>query len=414
MIMNACGIYVIALCLSLAVMPADASDFTLQIFGNANMDDTIDEQDIGYVQEIIDSSKDKTELADANHDGKIDKDDIAQIESIINRTEKELTILDNNDRVVTIKWPASKIVMYYSYCENLAAMGAKDKIVGTDMSSMKSRPELLYEVGLKDVADVGKSSEINYEKIVTLMPDVVVTPSPLDNPTQSDEIASHLPKEISVAGLDFYIAHGEQRYNNLMTLGYIVNHEDGARELIDWIQGYENKIAERTKDLTSDEKPTALSFMGFSNKVQTTTHGSGLIEEICGGRNLAYGVVPKNANSVEVSNEWIVKQDPDVIFVLCSLGWNTTANDADAMLKEFIDKPGWDKMKAVVNNKVYLVDYTTMMNRYIIGGCQMAKCLHPELFKDMDPKEINSEYFDKFLGFKVTQGIWMYPEPSSS
>ena len=42
-----------ALSTSLAVMPASASDFTLEIFGNANMDDTIDELDIEYVPWVI-------------------------------------------------------------------------------------------------------------------------------------------------------------------------------------------------------------------------------------------------------------------------------------------------------------------------------------------------------------------------
>ena len=70
------GIAVLTLCVSLAFIPASAADFTLQIFGNANMDDTINELDIEYVQGIIDGSKDKTELADANYDGKIDEEDI--------------------------------------------------------------------------------------------------------------------------------------------------------------------------------------------------------------------------------------------------------------------------------------------------------------------------------------------------
>ena len=40
--------YVLALmsCMSLAVTPAIASDYTLGIFGNANMDDIMDEDDI--------------------------------------------------------------------------------------------------------------------------------------------------------------------------------------------------------------------------------------------------------------------------------------------------------------------------------------------------------------------------------
>jgi len=63
---------------TLAVTPAAASDYTLGIFGNANMDDTIDEDDIEYVEEIIEGTNGRTELADANYDGEINDGDITR------------------------------------------------------------------------------------------------------------------------------------------------------------------------------------------------------------------------------------------------------------------------------------------------------------------------------------------------
>jgi len=71
----------------LGTLPAGADDLTLGIFGNANMDDTIDVNDIEYVEGIIEGTNEKTELADANYDGKIDKNDKNQIEQIINSEE---------------------------------------------------------------------------------------------------------------------------------------------------------------------------------------------------------------------------------------------------------------------------------------------------------------------------------------
>ena len=64
---TALGVVFTVLCVSLAMMPAVASDFTLEIFGNANMDDIIDDMDIEYVQGIIDGTDDETELSDANN-----------------------------------------------------------------------------------------------------------------------------------------------------------------------------------------------------------------------------------------------------------------------------------------------------------------------------------------------------------
>jgi iron complex transport system substrate-binding protein len=54
---------------SALILPALAESFTLKIYGNANMDEAIDDQDISCVQGIIDGKEKSTELADANHDG---------------------------------------------------------------------------------------------------------------------------------------------------------------------------------------------------------------------------------------------------------------------------------------------------------------------------------------------------------
>jgi hypothetical protein len=76
------GIAIVAICMSIAFMPADASDFTIEIFGNANMDDTLDEADIEYVQGIIDGPTMRQNW-ETNYDGVIDEEDISQIEIIM-------------------------------------------------------------------------------------------------------------------------------------------------------------------------------------------------------------------------------------------------------------------------------------------------------------------------------------------
>ncbi|MDQ1313507.1 MAG: iron complex transport system substrate-binding protein, partial [Euryarchaeota archaeon] len=69
----------------LAVIPAVlASDYTLEIFGNANMDDKIDEADVTHIEAIIASSTSPTPLSDANGDGEVDGSDIDQVQRIIN------------------------------------------------------------------------------------------------------------------------------------------------------------------------------------------------------------------------------------------------------------------------------------------------------------------------------------------
>ena len=92
----------LALCTMLLVSPALASDVdTLEIYGNANEDDTIDMRDLTYVKLIFFGKKPETELADAKYDGKINPLDFIQIKLIIVGKEKELTVIDGADRIAT-------------------------------------------------------------------------------------------------------------------------------------------------------------------------------------------------------------------------------------------------------------------------------------------------------------------------
>jgi len=62
---------------------ASMATATAKLYGDANGDGVIDEDDMTYVWQIIAGEKAKTELADANQDGEIDRVDVAYIESII-------------------------------------------------------------------------------------------------------------------------------------------------------------------------------------------------------------------------------------------------------------------------------------------------------------------------------------------
>ncbi|MFZ3050929.1 MAG: ABC transporter substrate-binding protein, partial [Methanothrix sp.] len=74
----------------LLILSATAQEFTMDIFGNANGDELIDEEDISYVQGILDGKNEKTDLSDANQDGKVDEADLDQIKKIIQGTESEI------------------------------------------------------------------------------------------------------------------------------------------------------------------------------------------------------------------------------------------------------------------------------------------------------------------------------------
>jgi iron complex transport system substrate-binding protein len=87
----------------------------LSVFGNADMNDRIDEADATYLQGVIDGMSKATKLSDANNDGRIDSQDIERINEIIRGEETELTVSDSIGRNVTVSLPVKSIIALGTY-----------------------------------------------------------------------------------------------------------------------------------------------------------------------------------------------------------------------------------------------------------------------------------------------------------
>jgi iron complex transport system substrate-binding protein len=167
-------IAVMILCVSVALVPANASDFTLEIFGNANMDDTIDALDIEYVKEIINGSFDETEFADANQDGKINENDISQIEMIMGGEQDVLNILDGNGKPLAVKTPVNRVIVEYrDTAELMEILDAEDKVIG--VTSYINQWNSIEFPELSNLPTVGKFSSLDYEAVLSLNPDLLLT-----------------------------------------------------------------------------------------------------------------------------------------------------------------------------------------------------------------------------------------------
>jgi iron complex transport system substrate-binding protein len=162
----------IALTASISTL-GTGSDFTLGIFGNADMDDTIDEKDVAYVQGVIKGTNSATNLSDANYDGAIDEKDLTQIDLIIRGKDTKLTFKDLYGDVVTVNKPIKRIVSGHSTLfQVLRALGAGNEIVGIDEYTIEMGKEFLQDFA--ELPSVGGNSldSKDYETILALHPDV--------------------------------------------------------------------------------------------------------------------------------------------------------------------------------------------------------------------------------------------------
>ena len=404
-----------------AIKTSSEDDYVLDIYGNANEDDTIDMRDLTYVKLIFFGKKPETELADAKYDGKINPLDFIQIKLIIVGKENELTIVDSADRIVTVKKPIERIVVILrEFTHAIVALGAKDRIVGI------AEPVTTYNSLLPEVSklpSVGMWWDPDIEAILELNPDTVCVMGAWPSP---EKVEDKLPDTITVIRMYFF--RPETMKEEMEKLGYLLDKEDVADRYLEWHDKYVDAINEKVSEISEEKKVRVFLDAGERGMSSRGTYITGsTMHPLCvmaGGINIAY-MEGSSGMSRKVETEWILDQKPDVIAgIACKGGPGEPGGydtDDDSGMKayydEIIELPGFkENVPAVINDRVFVMPCVyTCGPQYPASLATMAKWFYPDLFEDLNPQAIHQEYLDTFLGIDYNvyeQGVFVYPEAS--
>ena len=397
----------ITLTMLLLALPASASDFMLEVFGNANEDDTINMQDVTYTELIILEYRDRTELSDAKYDDKINMQDVTQIELVILGKEKELTVIDYYGVAVTVKKPVTRVVVpYVEQADLLRALDSADKVVAVPE---RIRNEEAYYPELSRLPSMGTVFQPDYEAVLSLNPDVflVYFPQWVD--------CEKLPG-ITCIFLGDDAFEPENFAQTVATYGYIFDKKDEALEYIDWNMGWINEIESRTSGLADDEKPRVFRWWFSSPGGISGYYPSyGERDTIAGGKNIAEGLPGRTG----MDPEWVAEQNPEIMVVhaphdICGYGYDDPS-EMVAAREEIMNRAELANSIAVRNGDVYLIDNKHFMcanTGYAISVAYMAKWYHPDLFTDLDPQAIHQKYLTEFQGLDYDlseQGVFVCP-----
>ncbi len=427
------ALLILAALLCAGVSTAQGSEnefgFVLHIFGNANLDDRIDEQDIDYVREVISGEKPATNLTDANYDGNIDELDIEQIEAIIEGDEDEITFLDSYNKLVSLEMPISRIVLFGA-ADAVQILGCQDLVVGANENYKTYCPNQYPEFSKKP--SVGPYSNPDAEAVLEAQPDIILG--------YSSSLESQLPSEIELKGVRFEIWGGAVSggssgsdgqatvKDSIAIMGYLFDAREKAAEYIEWNTRYMNEISDRVSSIPEDEKVRVYveSTPESSNYLTSRTaigagHGANMLVEIAGGKNIFAGHIPMYKNTSyeygEIETEWVLDQNPEVI-VGRAMGAGLLAYEMDnsssleAYRNEIMGLPGFDEITAVKNNRVYIItNEGSLSPNYPSTTIYLAKSFYPDLFQDIDPIEVCQEYMDMMgLSLDVSEhSTFWYP-----
>jgi iron complex transport system substrate-binding protein len=272
-----------------------------------------------------------------------------------------MEIVDQMGRTVTVRAkPARIISLSTANTEILFALGAGSSIIGVDSCSKQDLKETMPE--LEGVSEVGEFANLDIEKIIALVPDLV-----LAVPYQKQAV-----ERLGYLGLPVVVLEAtsiEAVLNDIKLIGRIVDREEDTSTLISNMEQRLKNIAEKTSNLAETEKPTALYLYEPLWVACSNTMANDLIQK-AGGVNIFSDL----EGYKEVDLEAIIARDPQVIF--CVQGYTPT-------LEYVMGETRLEEVAAVRNGRVYgiqaaLVD---IPGPGIIDALELiAEQLHPELF----------------------------------
>lgn len=272
---------------------------------------------------------------------------------------------DGLGREITLETTPQRIVsLAPSNTEILFAIGAGSQVVGRDEFSD-------YPAEAASIESIGGSfGEYNVEAIVALEPDLVLA-AEINTP--------ELVKQLEDLGLTvFYLKNPitlEEMYVSLDIVGQLSGHD--VTELIDSLEARVAAVDEKIAPISA--RPTVFYEIDATDAAKPYSYGPGtfgdLLIQRAGGANLVTLAGITDAYP-QVSLEQIVAANPSVI-VLGDSMWGVTPESVLA-------RAGWETLDAVKNNQIFAFDDNMVSRpgpRLVDGLEQLAKLLHPELFK---------------------------------
>ena len=445
----------------------------LQIFGNANGDSRIDNDDYVLLQKIVNgevTEENREEeigsraYADANCDGSIDQRDVEQVRKIISGTAEFIWIVDGAGAVKKIKYNPDRIgCEYYSNTELMLILGLKDKIKAVDAAPYFFKDFYFGETHLRtnSMHNMGNMSDPDMETLLNTLPnhiDILFT-------FTAGSAASKALLEgagVGVVFLGMYTPNlavdeplNSVYYQAVLKAGYIFGPDavSRAEAYLTWTWNQKERIENVTSGISEEERPRV--FVASYNQpfIENGSVGGNItaympadpIGQACviaGGFfpsvNMA-GTVNINGQPKVVSLETVFSSGNfDFLFIHTvwvtyggvdnnngndslmgkhGFGWTDTASMEayyDAVRSRMTGNGDEYRMDLNLNKcDTYIIagDFRNGASGCILLAAYMAKIFHPDKFEDLDPWALQKEFVNNWLGITdyAGNGVLIYP-----
>ena len=209
----------------------DKIDAQLLLYGNANWDHTIDQQDLDIVEGIVSGevSQDEYPFADANADGSIDQADVDIVSKLVNREPTVAyvygVLTDERYGAVEIQYPLTDVVVHRNTPPSvMCQIGAADAVAGYFELKDVSQSALIV-AGAVDLGGSARPSDESWQRFMDL--DVEVGVGAIFSDASVSTLSDRYD-DIEAAGIPLIRLNVSGPYENIaasVTMGFVCGTE---------------------------------------------------------------------------------------------------------------------------------------------------------------------------------------------
>jgi len=274
---------------------------------------------------------------------------------------------DNSGRKIHIDKPFTRIISLYSaHTENLCSLGAEDQIIG--ISTSDDYP--IFILNRKRF-----SYREDPEKFIGARPDLVLVRQMIERSYPQ------FIKKLENAGitvLSLQPGSVAELFDYWKTLGILTSREKQAEEMTLSFQAGLKKIQDTLITISAESRPRVY-FESIHRKMKTfsPTSIAMYVLDQAGGINIATDAVQvRKTNIADYGKERILKRAAEIDIFLAQNGRMNPVT-----LKSILDEPGFQAIKAVRENNVYLVEESLVSRptyRILEGVENLNRIFFPE------------------------------------
>lgn len=292
----------------------------------------------------------------------------SNVDSIAPITSQKISVVDDSGEKIVLEKPAVRIISLYSaHTENLFALNLDKEIIGVSMT--------------EDIPQAKQRQVFDYradpEKVIAAEPDLVII---------RPFIAQGYPnfvKALKNAGIKVVTLYPE-RFEDfdeyIKKLAILTGKEQIAAEKLAEFHKRLNVLRETTNKALVKQK---VYFESTVTNYRTITKESmtAKLLDFAGAINIAADAIPlRQGSSIGVyGDEKLLDKADEIDAFIAQFG----SMNPQVTPESIALRPGFDKIKAIRNNKVFVIDekYVSRPTFDMADGAyKIAKMLYPELF----------------------------------